>query len=119
MKSYLTDEEGQKFWKNYKFFETVLTSSKPCFLRIDSDGKKIFEDEKRSETQLSLLEKQQKMILQYFETIQRMYIGRIDKELLLDMADFISKENIVLNDVRKADLYLYDNFEGGKIDAFS
>ena len=108
--SFLNDEEGTRFWKHYKFFETVVTSDTPAFIRFGMDNSPVYEKELRSKTELLQLKKSQEAILKYYYRFCSLTLNdMVDKDLLLEFVGLLDERKIVLTDVEKNNIILYDS----------
>lgn len=119
IESFLSEGLGKRFWKNYKVFETILTSSDGTFLRFNMDGQPVFASDKRSTTEKKLVEEQQEQVLAYWEQLLDSGV-RVSpsRDLLVELTELLDEKNIAISDVEKNILYLYDSYEGGKIKVF-
>ncbi len=81
-----------KIASNYLYLENIMTSPEPTFIGIDSNGQKIFIQEKRAEAQLKELESIHQGILDYLSKtkIELDIFDRVDIELVDIIEDFVN-----------------------------
>lgn len=119
IESYLPEDPNGEFWRNYKFFELILTSDEPSLECFDGSGDPVFETEYRSAWELECMRRFQKIIKDFY----KIYHGICDDSLV--NSDFLNMtisalglENSHVKDVAIEKLYLYDSYSMEKIKIF-
>lgn len=106
-------------YKYYYFLENVFSSYEPTFLRCEADGKKVFFEELRSDTEIALIKQMHCAILRYCEEMFDLYtdifkmsaeIGLYDEILGFFNNDYTEIEPDVLSD-----LINYDELFGKRV----
>lgn len=81
-------EVGSRFFDNYLFLETVMTSTQPTLKRFDKNGKPIYANDPRSSLQLQYVTEMHEAITDYFiDYIDHLYIPKVEiNQVIGDMS---------------------------------
>lgn len=104
------------FWKNYKFFEMVLTSPEPSLKEFDKMGRPVFEEEYRSASEMEGTLELQEAVKDFYD----MYglfcdDSPVSTEFLDGTMSVLEGNRICVKDRRVKELCIYDSYGEGRI----
>lgn len=116
---YLSEDPNGNFWRNYKFFEVILTSDEPSIVGFDDLGEPIFEKEYRSDDLLKFTVEAQDVIMYFFKIYHSMCDDSdVDPAFLNKLIAAMDKNRSCVRDKMAKEIYLYDSYGVGRIDIF-
>lgn len=114
--SYFPEDSNSMFWKNYKFFEMVLTSPEPSLKEFDKMGRPVFEEEYRSASEMECTLELQEAVKDFYD----MYglfcdDSPVSTEFLDGTMSVLEGNRICVKDRRVKELCIYDSYGEGRI----
>lgn len=114
--SYFPEDSNSMFWKNYKFFEMVLTSPEPSLKEFDKMGRPIFEDEYRSASEMKCTLKLQETVKDFYDTYCLFCDDSpVSTEFLDGTMSVFEANKVCVKDRRVKELCIYDSYGEGRI----
>lgn len=119
IKSYLPENPDCEFWRNFKFFEFILTSFEPSLKKFDETGNPLFEREYRSNLELRYTYKLQKVIKKFYKIYDSLCDNSsVGYEFLNMTIAVLDRDKSHLKDDIAKGLSIYDSYGIGKIKIF-
>lgn len=117
--SLLQENPECAFWKHFKFFELILTSSEPSVSGFDKSGNPIFEQEYRNDLEKQYMQELQGGIEKYCKDFLTLSDeSEINSDLLNGTIEVLDSGKCLIHDAKAEQLCIYDSYGVGKIKIF-